>query len=408
MAVTTINGPRLSQRLVDIAKIGARTDGGCNRQALTKEDSEARLVFVRWCQSLGLQIRRDAIGNIFCRMVSKSEGAKTLLIGSHLDTQPNGGKYDGIYGVLAGLEVVESLIEQKVELPFHIDIVVWTNEEGCRFPFAMMGSAVWNGSLALEDAYQLTDDDGQSVQAALTEQEQVGDFNLPIEDVLGAIELHIEQGPVLEAEHKAIGIVTGVQQMSRWSISLFGEETHAGPTPMAMRKDPVQPMAQLISALYGAIDHFDDNMRLTIGKIDTIPGSPNTVPGKVSFTLDLRHPNPDVHEALENWCLDRIDELESAISFKLHPEKLWQADAVAFDDNLVNAVEQSASLLNLPAMKLVSGAGHDSVNTAAVVPTTMIFVPCENGISHNPAESITDEQIKNGANTLFQTVLNLA
>ncbi len=403
-----IDSDRLQKRLSRMAQVGKRADGGCNRQALTLEDSAGRQLFCNWCENMGLNVRFDAIGNLFACWPSKTPNAEKLLIGSHLDTQPNGGKYDGVYGVLAGLEIVESVIENDIELPFDIELVVWTNEEGCRFPFAMMGSAVWSGELALEEALILKDDFGVSVRSALIQLDQHGSFQLNAKDVLGSLELHIEQGPVLEAEETQIGVVNGVQQMSRWQVTITGTETHAGPSPMSLRVDPMQQAAALINQLFKADDHFDADYRLTIGKLDVLPNSPNTVPGQVCFTVDLRHPDPTTHEDLENWCLDQIDSTEKSYSHSIKPEKLWHANAVAFDDLLVRNITAAAEQLNYSYKSMVSGAGHDSVNVSQKVPTAMIFVPCLNGLSHNPAEHISTQQATEGANVLLNTVLNIA
>jgi beta-ureidopropionase / N-carbamoyl-L-amino-acid hydrolase len=403
-----INGPRLWSRLMQMGEIGATSKGGCNRQALTALDMAGRELLRHWAQALGCSTRVDAIGNLFIHRAGRDESLPVVLTGSHLDTQPTGGKFDGVYGVLAGLEVLESLTEQSIATTHPIEVGVWCNEEGCRFPMAMMGSAVWSGRLPLSAAHALTDSGGISVRDAL--QRAGVDIEAPMsrQSVKAALEVHIEQGPMLERRSKTIGIVTGVQHMSRQEVIVYGQEAHAGPTPMELRRDPIRLLADVLPELYRSAERYGPAARMTVGIIETFPGSPNTVPGRLRFTVDLRHPNEEAYRALR-------EELNHAVETSLQRHGLsgtvrcvWEAPGVEFDANCVNAVRSAVDILGYSAIELVSGAGHDSCNTAAVVPTSMVFVPCAGGLSHNEAESATATDLEAGANVLLHAIIALA
>ena len=403
-----VSGTRLWSRLMEMAEIGATSQGGCNRQALTDGDREGRKLFGSWATAAGCSLRVDAIGNIFVRRPGRDDTLPVVMTGSHLDTQPTGGKFDGIYGVLAGLEVVESLNDRAVETRHPIEVAVWCNEEGCRFPAAMMGSAVWSGRMPLAGAYALTDRSGLSVRQEL---ERLGvDISSPMsrQAVKAAFEVHIEQGPVLEQRAKTIGVVTGVQHMSWHEVIVRGQEAHAGPTPMDMRKDPIRVLADVLPALYAAAARHGQQARLTVGIIETSPGSPNTVPGQLRFTVDLRHPDGAQYRSLRN-------EVDGLVHAALERQGLegsircvWEAPGVVFDPACIAAVRHAAAALGCEAMEIVSGAGHDSCNTASVVPTSMIFIPCAGGLSHNEAESAAPKDLETGANVLMHAMLSLA
>ncbi len=402
---------RLYGRLMAMAKIGATNEGGCNRQALTKLDIEGRELFKHWCTGLGMDVRLDSIGNLYaCYSGHQRDGQtnKKILMGSHLDTQPTGGAFDGVYGVLAALEAVEVIHANNIVLPFDVEIVVWCNEEGCRFPYAMMGSAVWAGELDLNTAYELHDKDQITVLVALEQSNQRGDFCMPHCDVLAYFELHIEQGPILEQENLDIGVVAGVQQMSRWHVSCHGVETHAGPTPMSVRKDPVLAVSSLLQRLYDLEGQFDEHMRLTIGCLEALPGSPNTVPSEVKFTVDLRHPLPEIHEHIENAFLDQRETVEKGSPCRFNLEKVWQADATAFNSQLLGHIQSACNELGYTNEIITSGAGHDAVNLAKVVPSAMIFTPCKDGISHNAAEYLSPTQAKRGCDVLVNSIIEMA
>jgi N-carbamoyl-L-amino-acid hydrolase len=391
-----------------MAEIGATEQGGCNRQALTPADFQGRELFARWASAAGCTVRVDAIGNLFARRRGQDESLPAVMTGSHLDTQPTGGKFDGVYGVLAGLEVIESLNDRSIETRHPLEIAVWCNEEGCRFPAAMMGSAVWSGRMSLADAHGLKDRDGRSVREEL---ERAGvDLSAPLDrrPVKAAFEVHIEQGPVLEQRAKRIGVVTGVQHMSRHEVVVTGQEAHAGPTPMDMRRDPVRVLAEVLPACYAAAAERRPDARLTVAVIETRPSSPNTVPGYLRFFLDLRHPDTAHYRSLREEVEGIVQTALARHGLPGHIRCVWQAAGVTFDAKCVAAVREAASSLECETMEMVSGAGHDSVNVAAVAPTSMIFVPCAGGLSHNEAESASPADLETGANVLMHAMLSIA
>jgi N-carbamoyl-L-amino-acid hydrolase len=403
-----VNGGRLWSRLMEMAQIGATANGGCNRQALTDADFAGRALLSRWAEAAGCRVRVDPVGNLFARRSGREDGLPVVMTGSHLDTQPTGGKFDGVYGVLAGLEVIESLNDHAIETLHPIEVSVWCNEEGCRFPMAMMGSAVWSGRLPLTAAYALTDRAGTSVRDELQRAAVGMDAPLARQAVKAAIELHIEQGPVLEQRAKTIGVVTGVQHMSRHEIIVQGQEAHAGPTPMEMRRDPIRVLADLLPALYAAAARRGSEARMTVGCIETLPGSPNTVPGRLRFTLDLRHPDAGQYRSLCDAARQLVHEALARHALEGSIRSVWEAPGVVFDAACINAVRTAASTLDLSALEMVSGAGHDSCNVASVAPTAMIFVPCAGGLSHNEAETAAPSDVEAGANVLLHTIVALA
>jgi len=403
-----VNGHRLWSRLMDMAQIGATANGGCNRQALTDADFAGRTLLSRWAKAAGCSVRVDSVGNLFLRRPGRDDTLPVVMTGSHLDTQPTGGKFDGVFGVLAGLEVLESLNDAAVLTLHPIEVCVWCNEEGCRFPMAMMGSAVWAGRLPLETALGLTDRAGTAVRQEL---QRAGlDTAVPLERqaVKAAIELHIEQGPVLEQQAVTIGVVTGVQHMSRHEIVVLGQEAHAGPTPMELRRDPIRVLADLLPALYAATAQHGPDARMTVGCIETAPGSPNTVPGRLRFTVDLRHPDARQYRLLCDAAARLLQESLARHGLKGDIRCVWEAPGVVFDDACIDAVRTAAAALGLRHREMVSGAGHDSCNVAAVAPTAMIFVPCAGGLSHNEAETAAPSDVEAGANVLLHSIMALA
>jgi len=403
-----INGDRLWSRLMALGEIGATAQGGCNRQALTDGDLAARRLFADWAAAAGCRVRVDAVGNMFVRRAGLDDTLPVVLTGSHLDTQPTGGKFDGVYGVLAGLEVIDTLNDAGMTTVHPIEVAVWCNEEGCRFPMAMMGSAVWSGRLPLDTAYALTDRSGRSVRQELERLGIATDAPVSRHPVKAALEVHIEQGPVLEQRAKTIGIVTGVQHMSRHEVIVLGQEAHAGPTPMDLRRDPVRVLAEVLPAIYAVARERGPEARLTVGIIETSPGSPNTVPGRLRFTIDIRHPD------LRHYGTLRF-EVERLVRGALKHHALegdircvWEAPGVVFHAACVDAVRSAAAALGYGSLEMVSGAGHDSCNVAAVAPTAMIFVPCAGGLSHNEAESAMPSDLEAGANVLLHAMAALA
>jgi beta-ureidopropionase / N-carbamoyl-L-amino-acid hydrolase len=403
-----VNGDRLWSRLMQMAQIGATPHGGCNRQALTDADMAGRNLLARWAAAAGCRVRVDAVGNVFIRRPGRDERLPVVMTGSHLDTQPTGGKFDGVYGVLAGLEVIESLNDHAMTTAHPIELSVWCNEEGSRFPMAMMGSAVWSGRLALEAAYALTDRAGISVRQELERAGIATDAPISRQPVKASFEVHIEQGPVLEQKAKTIGVVTGVQHMSRHEVVVEGQEAHAGPTPMDMRRDPIRVLAEVLPALYAAAEQRGRDARLTVGIIETSPGSPNTVPGRLRFTVDLRHPDAREYLALKEEAHRLVHTALARHALAGTIRLVWEAPGVIFDPSCVAAVRGAAAALGFNSLEMVSGAGHDSCNISAVVPTAMVFVPCAGGLSHNEAENASPGDLQAGADVLLHAMLSMA
>jgi len=403
-----VNGRRLWSRLMEMAEIGATAHGGCNRQALTDADMAGRQLLSRWAEQAGCRVRVDAVGNLFIRRPGRDDTLPVVMTGSHLDTQPTGGKFDGVYGVLAGLEVIESLNDDEMATAHPIELSVWCNEEGSRFPMAMMGSAVWSGRLPLDTAYALTDRAGISVRQELQRAGVPTGAPLLRQAVKASFEVHIEQGPVLEQKAKTIGVVTGVQHMSRHEIIVEGQEAHAGPTPMDMRRDPIRVLADLLPALYAATAQRGRDARLTIGFIETLPGSPNTVPGRLRFTVDIRHPDAAVYGELREEVNRLVRAALGRHALAGDIRCVWEAPGVSFDPTCVAAVRSATAALGFDSLEMVSGAGHDSCNVSAVVPTAMVFVPCAGGLSHNEAESALPGDLEAGANVLLHAMLSMA
>jgi beta-ureidopropionase / N-carbamoyl-L-amino-acid hydrolase len=406
MTSPAINESRLLDFIEQMAQIGSTPLGGCNRQTLTTEDRLGRELFISWCEKIGGVTHLDSMGNLFVTFTGENPSLKPILLGSHLDTQPTGGKYDGVYGVLAALEVMTSLYEQNIHLTHNVQIVVWCNEEGARFSPAMAGSGVFAGKLQQNDIYTRQDDQGTTYFQALQESGQLGDIPCQAFPFTAALELHIEQGPILEAKKKSIGVVTGVQGMNWFEVTLTGETTHAGPTPMSMRKDPVKLLYSLLEKVYSLAESYGENARLTVGKISTLPSSPNTVPERVVFTLDIRHPEQAVLDEMTNNILSTCN--SSAKQIEVSIKELWRSPAIKFSEICIAAVRTATEDLRLETMDIVSGAGHDSVYLSGVGPTGMFFVPCTDGISHNEKEHVDTPFLTAGANVLLHTLLNLS
>lgn len=400
-----INAARLQTRLADMAEIGQTAGGGCNRQALTDLDRQGRELFLNWCHAIGGSARLDQMGNLFVRWPGRHDQWPVLLMGSHLDTQPSGGKFDGVYGVLGALEVMQTLHDAGQLLDHPVEIAVWMNEEGARFAPAMMGSGVFAGALEQAAMYAVTDKQGVTVEAALQQSQQLGSHPCQTHPIAAALELHIEQGPVLEARNLPIGIVTGVQGMHWFDITLTGATTHAGPTPMAMRRDPVQALLPLLQDLYAMVLATDDQARLTIGDLNARPGSRNTVPAQVHCSIDLRHPDQTILDRMTAQMYDLMARHQGKVSIEV--QEIWRSPAVAYHPACIDAVSLAADDLGYPAMRIVSGAGHDSVYLSRIAPVSMIFIPCRDGISHNEKEYATPEHLEQGANVLLHSLLHL-
>lgn len=403
-----INGERLWSRLAEMARIGATANGGVCRVALTDEDKLGRDLFVHWCRDAGCSISIDAIGNIFARRPGADNTLPPVIAGSHLDSQPTGGRFDGVYGVLAALEVIETLNDNHIVTETPVEAVVWTNEEGARFAPALTGSGVFTGVFDIEETKQITDKAGLTVGEELERIGYAGDAPARTRPFKAAFEAHIEQGPILEAEEKTIGVVTGVQGMNWYNLVLDGQEAHAGPTPMEHRRDPVLGAVRILDRLYQLAGENGPWGRATFGDFKASPGATNTVPGRLTITVDLRHPDQAVLDRMDQSFRKIVTEECEKAGIEGHIEEVWNSPAVAYAPECIDAVREAVATVNLSAMDIVSGAGHDSVYISRVAPTSMVFIPCENGLSHNEAENAQKEDIVSGGNVLLQAMLKLA
>lgn len=396
------NGQRLWDSLMAMAEIGATANGGSSRLALSGEDAAGRSLFVEWAEAEGLTIARDAIGNLFARRAG-SEDRPPVVIGSHLDTQPKGGRFDGVLGVLAALEAVRTLNENDIATRAPIEIANWTNEEGARFTPAMLGSSVFTGAMALEDGLAREDIHGGSLQESLAQTGEAGDT--PLGRELDAyFELHIEQGPVLEDNANTIGVVTGGQAIRWLDVRVTGKAGHAGTTPMAVRRDALFAAAELVRTVENRVAETPD-LLATIGEFHIDYGSRNTIAANLAFTLDLRHPqDAEVDTAagdLDALFADIAERRGVACELSTH----WRSPALPFDRDCVAHVREAAQALGCRWQDMISGAGHDAFHLARHCPTAMIFIPCADGLSHHEAESIEPEHAKIGADVLLNAAL---
>ena len=403
-----INADRLWQSIMSMAEIGATAKGGCNRQALTDLDKQGRELLISWATELGCQHRYDQMGNLFIRYEGKDPSAAVVLIGSHLDTQPTGGKFDGVYGVLAGLEVIRSLHEQNQSLTHSIEVVAWTNEEGARFSPAMIGSGVWCGEFDIEYGWSRTDKAGVKIHDELSRLDMLGASDCKPFPVKAAFELHIEQGPILEQEQLQIGVVKGVQGIRWYDLTLIGQPVHAGPTPMTQRQDPIAGMSAICNELYELAEAFAPWARVTFGDVNIEPGSRNTVPEKLVLAVDLRHPEEHILTEMDTKFREIVSRhcQQKALEYTIHDE--WHSPAINFSDECISAVANSVQSYGYSHQAMFSGAGHDSVYVSKVAPTAMIFIPCEEGISHNEEENATYDDIAAGCNVLLGAVTRMA
>lgn len=406
-AAERVDGDRLWSRLMAMASIAPTANGGSNRQALSDDDAAGRELFIGWARAAGCEISMDRIGNLFARRPGTDASLPPVMTGSHLDTQPTGGRFDGVYGVLAGLEVVERLNDLGLRTRAPIEVAVWTNEEGSRFQRSMMGSGVWAGVFGLEETYDLADGQGATVGAELQRLGWVGELPASPRELTAYLELHIEQGPILEEQGLQVGVVTGVQGLRWYQLTLNGFPAHAGPTPMAGRKDPARAIAAIIDGVYRATDDLGPWARATFAQFHSEPSSPNTVPQTLRCTLDLRHPERDTLDELEARLRSTVAASTSALGVTADITVLNDSPPIVFDERCVQAVRRSVDDLGLSHTDMVSGAGHDACYVAAVAPAAMIFVPCRDGLSHNEAEEITPQQAEHGASVLLGAIRSL-
>ncbi len=408
MASYLVNQDRLWQTLLDMAKIGPGVAGGNRRLALTEEDRQGRDLFCAWAKAAGCTVTVDGMGNIFARRVGREPAAHPVLAGSHLDTQPTGGRFDGVYGVLAALEVVRSLNDRQLQTVRPVEIVVWTNEEGSRFQPAMVGSGVFSGKFTLAESYGQVDADGVKLGDALEKIGYKGTAQTGPRPIHSYLETHIEQGPILEAERKTIGVVSGIQGVKWFKARVTGMNAHAGTTPMEVRRDPLVGAARMVQAVDRITRATRPDCVGTVGEFKVGPGSINVINAEVRFSIDLRCPDGGVLHELEAKVRAACGEIAREAGLTLQLDEIWYSEPTDFDAKVVQTIAQAASQAGYSARRIVSGAGHDAKHLAEICPTGMIFIPCENGISHNEAENITAEQAGAGANVLLNSVLTLA
>ena len=404
-----IDQSRLWSRHMAMAQIGATPAGGVNRQALSQEDIAARQLLMDWGNQLGLTPYTDVMANLFLRYDGQDADAAPVLTGSHLDSQPTGGKFDGVYGVLAGLEAIEAMHARGYRPQRPIEVVAWTNEEGSRFPPSIMGSSVFRGQRSLQDMLAVTDTNGVSVQQGVdlvrAAEPHVVERPLGFE-VAAYIEAHIEQGPILEMEDKVVGIVTGIQGKRVFHVEVTGEESHSGTSPRRIRKDALVATVNMIRAMHDELHDRQDIVKLTVGRLELRPNAPSVVPGHAYFTIDLRHPDTEVLERLG----DRVPVLcaQHCGPCQVQVRELSNDPPLRFPSTMCDAIRDTAAQLAIPHMDLPSAAGHDARHMHYLCPTGMIFVPCRDGVSHAEVESAEPEHLYHGARVLVEVLAQLA
>ncbi|WP_085905981.1 Zn-dependent hydrolase [Kiloniella majae] len=403
-----INSPRLWDSLMEMAKIGPGVRGGNNRQTLTDEDAEGRHLFKRWCEDAGMTVGIDSMGNMFARHEGTDPSLLPVMVGSHLDTQPTGGKYDGVLGVLAGLEIVRSLNDMGIKTKRAIEVVNWTNEEGTRFAPAMLASGVFSGVHTQDWAYDREDAEGLKFGDELKRIGFVGDEPVGERKLHAMFELHIEQGPILEDENVDIGVVTHGQGLNWLQVTLTGKESHTGSTPMPKRVNAGLGAARITELVNDIALRYAPHAVGAIGHMDVYPNSRNIIPGKTVFTIDFRHPNKDVITAMEQALRFEGREIVEEIGLTMEIEQAGAFDPVTFDEGCVSAVRNAAVRLGYSHRDIVSGAGHDACWVNRVAPTAMVMCPCVDGLSHNEDEEISPEWAGAGADVLFHAVVETA
>ena len=403
-----IDPDRLWDSLMEMAKIGPGIAGGNNRQTLTDEDAEGRALFQKWCEDAGMKMGVDTMGNMFASRAGSDPDALPVYVGSHLDTQPTGGKYDGVLGVLGGLEVIRTLNDLDVTTKHPIVVVNWTNEEGTRFAPAMLASGVFAGKHDQEWAYDRVDSEGKKFGDELKRIGWVGDEKVGAREMHAMFELHIEQGPILEAENKDIGVVTHGQGLRWIECKITGKESHTGSTPMRMRKNAGRGLALVTELVHEIAMKHQPNAVGAIGHIDVYPNSRNIIPGQIVCTVDMRTHLLDILEAMVAEFEEKAPKLCNDIGVDFECSIVGQFNPPAFDEGCVSAVREAAEELGYSHMDIVSGAGHDACWINDLAPTAMIMCPCEDGLSHNEAEEISKEWAQAGTDVLLHAVLNTA
>ncbi|MNV00239.1 N-carbamoyl-L-amino acid hydrolase [compost metagenome] len=393
---------------MELAQIGATPKGGVCRLTLTDLDKQGRDLVTRWAREAGMTVTIDKIGNGFMRRAGRNNSLPPIMTGSHIDTQPTGGKFDGNYGVLAGIEVVRTLNDHGIETEAPIEVAFWTNEEGSRFVPVMMGSGVFAKAFTLEHAYAATDTEGKTVKGELERIGYIGDQE-PGDHPIGAyFETHIEQGPVLEDNDKTIGVVSGVLGIRWFDCTVTGMEAHAGPTPMALRKDAMLAATRIMQDVVAAAHRHPPHGRGTVGMVQVFPNSRNVIPGRVKFSIDLRNSTDALVDQMAAEVKAFADQVAQEHGVQVHIEMVSSYPAQLFQPECVEAVGRAAAKLGYSHMPAVSGAGHDAVYMAKLAPSGMIFIPCKDGISHNEIEDAKPEHIEAGCNVLLHAMLERA
>ena len=397
------NSRRLQELIEQFSQFGATDNGGVTRLSLSDEDVLARNYFCECCEALGMDIQVDDMGNIYATLAGKKD-VPPIVMGSHLDSVEKGGRFDGVLGVLTAIEAIRTIKENEIEVEIPLMIVNFTNEEGARFDPAMMSSGVITSKFDKEKMLQSTDKNGVRFHEALQTSGYEGEQGNRLKEALAYIELHIEQGPVLEAKQREIGVVEGVLGMVCYEISFTGQSNHAGTTPMSMRKDPMIVASTIMTELHEQLGKIDEQLVFTFGRMNVSPNIHTVIPNKVIFTIDSRHQNPEVMQQVED-ILNALP--ETAGGCTIQPVKLWGRETVYFDAAICNEVERACQSFGYTAHRMFSGAGHDAQYIASMVPSAMIFVPSIQGKSHCEEEETTFEDCAKGADILLETVLTL-
>ena len=403
-----VDGQRLWDSLMTMAKIGATPKGGVCRLALTDLDKQGRDLIVGWAKEAGCTVSVDQMGNVFMRRAGRNPDALPVMTGSHADSQPTGGRFDGIYGVLGGLEVIRSLNDHGIETEHPVEVVIWTNEEGSRFAPAMVASGVFAGVFTLEYGLSRKDVDGKTIGEELQRIGYAGDVPCGGRALHAAFELHIEQGPILEAENKTIGVVDSGQGVLWYDGKITGFESHAGSTPMPLRRDALATLSEIVLAMEAIAKKHGPKAVGTVGEAVIAAPSRNVIPGEIAFTVDCRSADAAIMDALDKDLRAAIGEIATRRKVEVQFDLIWRKPPTHFDPKLVDAVENAAKMLGLSHRRIPSGAGHDACNLNTVMPAAMVFVPCKDGISHNELEDATQADCAAGANVLMHTVLALA
>lgn len=403
-----VDGQRLWDSIMAMAEIGPGEQGGSCRLALTDEDRDGRDLFVGWCREIGCSIEIDDMGNIFARRAGRNNQLAPICAGSHLDTQPHGGRFDGIYGVLAALEALRTLHDHGITTEAPVEVVMWTNEEGSRFAPAMIASGVYAGLFDKVFAWGITDNDGKRLGDELSRIGYRGELRCGENRIGALLEAHIEQGPILEADGQQIGIVVGGQGQHWYDLTLKGKDSHAGPTPMPGRRDALVAAAEVITMVRELALEYPPHAVATVGEMHVKPNSRNTIPGEVFLTIDIRNPDEDVLAKMAASIEANVAMIAEKHGVAGELNEIWDKPPVRFDENCIAAVSDATQMLGYSHQRMVSGAGHDACQVCLVAPTSMIFVPCADGLSHNEQESAEPADLEAGCNVLLHAMLQLA